>query len=274
VLDVYGAGPLTDADPIAGVLPIDKPEGPTSMAVCARVRAALVGRAGRPSASRSGTAARSTPSRPGSSSCSWDRDQALRRGHGGREGYTAEHRPAAHLPHRRPGERTRAGGGRGRAGARATDRGGAAVVHGQDHAGAARALGDEGGRQAGLRARAGRQDRPPRAPPRRSSTSCGRAYAWPSLVLDVRCGKGTYIRSLARDIGRALGVGGMLVGPAPHRGSGGSTSTMRCRWTTSRERSRGLTCVIPEVERSWSVGGRRSAGPRELRRLRLAEPDR
>lgn len=35
-------------------------------------------------------------------------------------------------------------------------------------------------------------------------------YDWPRLVIDVRCGRGTYIRSLARDIGRALGVGGML----------------------------------------------------------------
>ncbi len=33
-------------------------------------------------------------------------------------------------------------------------------------------------------------------------------YAWPELELDVRCGKGTYIRSLARDIGEALGTGG------------------------------------------------------------------
>ncbi|MFG0260665.1 MAG: tRNA pseudouridine(55) synthase TruB [Phycisphaerales bacterium JB041] len=37
-------------------------------------------------------------------------------------------------------------------------------------------------------------------------------FAYPRLVLDVRCGKGTYIRSLARDIGTALGVGGMLAG--------------------------------------------------------------
>ncbi|MBY0262821.1 MAG: tRNA pseudouridine(55) synthase TruB [Phycisphaerales bacterium] len=29
-------------------------------------------------------------------------------------------------------------------------------------------------------------------------------YAWPLLTLDIRCGKGTYIRSLARDIGEAL----------------------------------------------------------------------
>jgi tRNA pseudouridine55 synthase len=33
-------------------------------------------------------------------------------------------------------------------------------------------------------------------------------YAWPRLVIDVACGKGTYIRSLARDIGRSLGTGG------------------------------------------------------------------
>lgn len=35
-------------------------------------------------------------------------------------------------------------------------------------------------------------------------------YEWPRLRIDVRCGKGTYIRSLARDIGGVLGVGGML----------------------------------------------------------------
>lgn len=35
-------------------------------------------------------------------------------------------------------------------------------------------------------------------------------YAWPLLTIRVRCGKGTYIRSLARDIGSALGAGGML----------------------------------------------------------------
>lgn len=35
-------------------------------------------------------------------------------------------------------------------------------------------------------------------------------YGWPNLTVDVECGKGTYIRSLARDIGVALGVGGCL----------------------------------------------------------------
>ncbi len=33
-------------------------------------------------------------------------------------------------------------------------------------------------------------------------------YEWPWLEIAVRCGSGTYIRALARDIGAALGVGG------------------------------------------------------------------
>jgi len=34
------------------------------------------------------------------------------------------------------------------------------------------------------------------------------SYEWPLLTLDIRCGKGTYIRRLARDLGIALGTGG------------------------------------------------------------------
>ena len=37
-------------------------------------------------------------------------------------------------------------------------------------------------------------------------------YEYPTLEIDVRCGSGTYIRSLARDIGTALGVGGYCSG--------------------------------------------------------------
>lgn len=36
------------------------------------------------------------------------------------------------------------------------------------------------------------------------------AYDWPRLTLRVGCGKGTYIRSLGRDIGLRLGTGGYL----------------------------------------------------------------
>jgi len=38
------------------------------------------------------------------------------------------------------------------------------------------------------------------------------AFDWPRLTLDVRCGKGVYIRSLARDLGGGLGTGGTLAG--------------------------------------------------------------
>jgi len=33
-------------------------------------------------------------------------------------------------------------------------------------------------------------------------------YEYPRLTIDVRCGRGTYIRALARDIGEALSIGG------------------------------------------------------------------
>ena len=36
------------------------------------------------------------------------------------------------------------------------------------------------------------------------------AYGWPAAVLDIRCGKGVYIRSLARDLGESMGTGGYL----------------------------------------------------------------
>src|SRR5579883_840689 len=35
-------------------------------------------------------------------------------------------------------------------------------------------------------------------------------YAYPHLELEVRCGKGTYIRSLARDVGERLGSGALV----------------------------------------------------------------
>ncbi|MBT4856082.1 tRNA pseudouridine(55) synthase TruB [bacterium] len=35
-------------------------------------------------------------------------------------------------------------------------------------------------------------------------------YEWPLLTLDIVCGKGTYIRALARDVGTALDTGGYL----------------------------------------------------------------
>jgi len=36
------------------------------------------------------------------------------------------------------------------------------------------------------------------------------SYDWPLLRLRIDCGRGTYVRSIARDLGEALGVGGYL----------------------------------------------------------------
>lgn len=36
------------------------------------------------------------------------------------------------------------------------------------------------------------------------------SYQWPDVKIRVVCGAGTYIRSLARDVGRVLGVGGYI----------------------------------------------------------------
>jgi len=63
------------------------------------------------------------------------------------------------------------------------------------------------GRRAYKLARAGDQpDLPPRTVTVHEIQLA--AYEPPRLRIDVRCGSGTYIRSLARDIGQALGVGG------------------------------------------------------------------
>jgi tRNA pseudouridine55 synthase len=36
------------------------------------------------------------------------------------------------------------------------------------------------------------------------------SYDWPLLSLRIDCGRGTYVRAIARDLGQALGVGGYL----------------------------------------------------------------
>lgn len=36
------------------------------------------------------------------------------------------------------------------------------------------------------------------------------SYDWPRLALEIECGGGTYIRSIARDVGEALGCGGLV----------------------------------------------------------------
>ena len=66
-----------------------------------------------------------------------------------------------------------------------------------------------GGRRASDRARAGEAVSPE---PRRVRIDRidVLAYDWPAVRLRVECGRGTYVRAVARDLGDALGVGGYL----------------------------------------------------------------
>lgn len=36
------------------------------------------------------------------------------------------------------------------------------------------------------------------------------SYQWPKLELEIECGSGTYVRSIARDVGESLGCGGLV----------------------------------------------------------------
>lgn len=65
------------------------------------------------------------------------------------------------------------------------------------------------GRRAHALARAG-EEVPLVARPVRIDAVRVTGYAWPWLDVEVDCGKGTYIRSIARDLGAALGCGGMV----------------------------------------------------------------
>jgi tRNA pseudouridine55 synthase len=78
------------------------------------------------------------------------------------------------------------------------------------------------------------------------------AYEYPQLELEVRCGKGTYIRSLARDLGERLGCGALVevlrrtrVGPF----DAGAALNLDVDAATARSRLLPLTAAISELPR-------------------------
>ncbi len=88
-------------------------------------------------------------------------------------------------------------------------------------------------------------------------------FQYPDLDLEIRCGKGTYIRSLARDIGERLGCGGYVqslrrtrVGPFQESAAVSTDSTP--------EQARCALCDL-----SWAVAGlsRISLTARDLQRF-------
>jgi tRNA pseudouridine55 synthase len=64
-----------------------------------------------------------------------------------------------------------------------------------------------GGRRAYKLARKGEQPKIPARPVTMHALALV-SYDWPRLELDLHCGKGLYVRSLARDLGAVLGTGG------------------------------------------------------------------
>ncbi len=193
-----------------GLLLVDKPIGPTSMDVCRRVRRALV-RAGAPKRIRVGHGGTLDPLASGLLVVLVGRP-ATRLSDlimAGEKEYTATvdfaHRSATDD---REGPVTPVDVATPPSGAEVREAC-ARFVGEIMQAPPAHSAVKIGGRRAYAEARAGRDPKPEPRPVMIHAIEL-EAYEFPRGVLHVRCGKGAYIRSLARDLGAALGTGGML----------------------------------------------------------------
>ena len=96
------------------------------------------------------------------------------------------------------------------------------------------------------------------------------------LVLEADCGKGTYVRAIARDLGRALGCLGHIaalrrtrVGPV-HRGRRGRRRRSRDRPGRACARSRRRSSDLPSIAVSRDMAGRLMRGQSIILRGREA----
>ena len=195
--------------PICGLLVVDKPVGPSSMAVCARVRSALR-RGGAPKRVKVGHGGTLDPLASGVLVILCGKATPLcNRVMAGEKRYQARVDLSAFTTtDDREGERTEV----------AVD-----VPPSEDdvRSVATSFVGETlqkppafsamkvGGRRAYALARKGQAVELEPRPIRIDSIEV-LEYEWPYVELDIRCGKGVYIRSLARDLGTALGTGGTL----------------------------------------------------------------
>jgi len=121
------------------------------------------------------------------------------------------------------------------------------------------------GRRAYALARAGR---PPELPPRRVVVHAIAiaSQAWPLVELDVTCGAGTYVRALARDLGRRLGLPASLAALrrtaiGPYRADDGATpdesAAYRLRPAADLATAAGLASVdlTADAARRFVTGG-------------------
>ncbi len=102
-------------------------------------------------------------------------------------------------------------------------------------------------------------------------------YDWPRLELEIDCGSGTYIRSIARDVGEALGCGGLVevlvrtrIGPFTLDGAvdppGISAQSLPTLLRPAVEAVAGLPRLMldPGQVAAIAAGGRLSAEPADL----------
>lgn len=204
------SNPRTDPpEPIGGLLVIDKPEGPSSMHVCARVRSALR-RGGAPKRVKVGHGGTLDPLATGLLVVLCGKATPLCNTiMAGQKRYEARVDLSAFTTtDDREGERTEV-----------------PIEHPPTEAHVRHALGGfvgnvmqrppafsamkVGGRRAYALARKGQEVQLEPRPVTIHSIELV-SYNWPFVDLDIRSGKGVYIRSIARDLGAALGTGGSL----------------------------------------------------------------
>jgi tRNA pseudouridine55 synthase len=101
------------------------------------------------------------------------------------------------------------------------------------------------GQRAYTLARAGETVTLEAAPVQIESIDVGQ-YAWPDLELVVRCGAGTYLRALARDLGEALGTGGYCA-TLRRLASGPFMVERALAWSSLSDRVSARAAVMP----SW-----------------------
>lgn len=200
---------IDQPEPISGLLVIDKPEGPSSMHACARVRAALR-RGGAPKRVKVGHGGTLDPLATGLLVILCGKATPLcNRVMLGQKRYEARVDLSAFTTtDDREGERTEVDVDQPPSEDRVHDALGTFVGEIMQRPPAFSAM-KVGGHRAYALARKGEIVELEPRPVTINSIEL-RSYNWPFIDLDIRSGKGVYIRSLARDLGAALGTGGSL----------------------------------------------------------------
>ncbi len=98
------------------------------------------------------------------------------------------------------------------------------------------------------------------------------SYDWPRLEVEIDCGSGTYIRSIARDLGNALGCGGLMSRLERTRIGAFSVSNALRIEDITREQLASLVCPAIELVRDLEHYSCSDTDLVELRHGRIIRP--